>query len=90
MAVGLMDSTRFHLTGIPFRGNGFHRLTSTLPPSNAHAKRPKEPEHLVIRLRERMVTESEIKAATLSSPYFFLVEEHLRKLASVMRMDGHL
>jgi hypothetical protein len=65
-------------------------LTSTLPPSHAHAKRPKEPEHFVIRLRERIVTESEIKAATFSSPYFFLVEEHLRTLASVMRMGGHL
>jgi hypothetical protein len=72
MAVGLMNSTRFHLRGNPSRGNGFHRLMSTLPPCDAHAKRPNDLEHLVIRLCERIVTESEIKAATFSSPFVSL------------------
>jgi len=55
-----------------------------------HAKRPKDLDHLVIMLREGLVTAAEIRAATAESPYTFLIEEHLQTLASVLRMMDDL
>jgi hypothetical protein len=55
-----------------------------------HAKRPKDLEHLVIMLREGIVSETQLRTAIQGSPYTFLIEAHLQTLAVVMRMaqDG--
>lgn len=50
-----------------------------------HAKRPKDIDHLVTMLREKIVTETELKAAIAESPYSFLKEEHSQTLASVLQ-----
>jgi hypothetical protein len=50
-----------------------------------HAKRPKDIDHLVTMLRENVVTESELRLAITSSPYSFLIAEHLKTLASVVQ-----
>jgi hypothetical protein len=49
-----------------------------------HAKRPKDIEHLVLMIREGVISVPELETAIAQSPYSFLVAEHRRVLAQVM------
>ena len=50
-----------------------------------HAKRPKDIEHLAVMLREGVVTEAALRAAIATSPYAFLINEHLQTLDKVLK-----